>query len=91
MGAGRAALVGPGGENQGAGSKVRTERENLLGESEQGPEGWPSGSNLTHMSLSCRVSHGIAGTLLGEMALCAKKRPPGKTGGGCPWAYQEWA
>ncbi|EHB07290.1 Putative phospholipid-transporting ATPase ID, partial [Heterocephalus glaber] len=23
-----------------------------------------------------RVSHGIAGTLLGEMALCAKKRPP---------------
>eukprot|EP00069_Balaena_mysticetus_P016149 bmy_09703T0 len=27
-----------------------------------------------------RVSHGIAGTLLGEMALCAKKRPPGKTG-----------
>lgn len=30
--------------------------------------------------LSCRVSHGIAGTLLGEMALCAKKRPPGKRG-----------
>lgn len=29
--------------------------------------------------LSCRVSHGIAGTLLGEMALCAKKRPPGKS------------
>lgn len=36
--------------------------------------------DLTHISPSCRVSHGIAGTLLGEMALCAKKRPPGKTG-----------
>lgn len=29
---------------------------------------------------SFRVSHGIAGTLLGEMALCAKKHPPGKKG-----------
>uniref|UniRef100_A0A8I3NU57 Phospholipid-transporting ATPase n=1 Tax=Canis lupus familiaris TaxID=9615 RepID=A0A8I3NU57_CANLF len=39
-------------------------------------KGYPWLSDLTHMSPSCRVSHGIAGTLLGEMALCAQKRPP---------------
>lgn len=27
--------------------------------------------------------------MLGEMALCAKKRPPGKTRG-CRWARREW-
>lgn len=45
-------------------------------------KGYPQLPDLNHMSPSCRVSHGSAGTLLGEMALCAKKRPPGKTGGG---------
>lgn len=60
--------------------KVRTGEENPQEESEKGNEGYPQFPDLTHMSRSCRVSHGIAGTLLGEMALCAKKRPPGKTG-----------
>lgn len=46
----------------------------------RGMKGCPWLSDLRRMSPSCRVSHGIAGTLLGEMALCAKKRPPGKTG-----------
>lgn len=41
---------------------------------------YPQLPDLMHVLPSCRVSHGIAGTLLGEMALCAKKRPPGKTG-----------
>lgn len=61
--------------------KVRPWEENLQEESEEGNEGLTL-TFLTSpvMSPSCRVSHGIAGTLLGEMALCAKKRPPGKTG-----------
>lgn len=61
--------------------KVRPWEENLQEESEEGSEGLTLGPLTSPvMSPSCRVSHGIAGTLLGEMALCAKKRPPGKTG-----------
>ncbi|XP_043425062.1 phospholipid-transporting ATPase ID isoform X3 [Prionailurus bengalensis] len=54
----------------------------------QGPAAGPKGQ-LTHTerkwlggcvqevkAMPLGVSHGIAGTLLGEMALCAKKRPP---------------
>jgi hypothetical protein len=44
----------------------------------RGMKGYPQLPDHTHLSPSCRVSHGIAGTFLGEMALCAKKRPPGK-------------
>lgn len=51
-------------------------------ECEEGNKEVPRLSDLTRVSPSCRVSHGIAGTLLGEMALCAKKRPPGKTAAG---------
>ena len=57
-------------------------------ESGKGNEGLPSASWPHACVTFPRVSHGIAGTLLGEMALCAKKRPPGKTvrrrGGGSP-------
>lgn len=48
-------------------------------ESGKGNEGLPSASWPHACVTFSRVSHGIAGTLLGEMALCAKKRPPGKT------------
>lgn len=79
-------------EDRGARSELgkRTFRRSL----NRGMKGRPQVLDLTHVSPSCRVSHGIAGTLPGEMALCAKKRPPGKTGrswaGGLLPAYHEW-
>lgn len=78
----RIVLVGCRGEGRGGRARSDLNKRALRRSLKRGMKGHPQLPDLTHMSPSCRVSHGIAGTLLGEMALCAKKRPPGKTGGG---------
>lgn len=78
----RIVLVGCRGEGRRGRARSDLKKRALRRSLKRGMKGHPQLPDLTHMSPSCRVSHGIAGTLLGEMALCAKKRPPGKTGGG---------
>lgn len=60
----------------------------------KGMKGYPQLPDLHALVTFCRVSHGIAGTLLGEMALCAKKRPQVRQseggGQGESWDHLEW-